>query len=210
MEHTNASLGADEHLEIPCSEEATQALEQVLSGGLPVLYRQAYRLLGNRADAEDAVQDALLAAYTHLDQFKRQSQMSSWVTAIVLNSARMKLRKRLRHVHVSLDEPIGEVQILSVSERLTDGRPNPEDEYRNAELRTRVTRFHGRLSPTLRRTFQLRAIDGLSVRETAQMLGMPNGTVKAQFARARKKLKELMRRAAKGRYHRLPDRLPGF
>jgi RNA polymerase sigma-70 factor, ECF subfamily len=210
MKQTNASLGADEHLEIPCSEEATQALEQVLSGGLPVLYRQAYRLLGNRADAEDAVQDALLAAYTHLDQFKRQSQMSSWVTAIVLNSARMKLRKRLRHVHVPLDEQIGEVQILSVSERLTDGRPNPEDEYRNAELRTRVTRFHGRLSPTLRRTFQLRAIDGLSVRETAQILGMPHGTVKAQFARARKKLKELMRRAAKGRYHRLPDRLPGF
>jgi RNA polymerase sigma-70 factor (ECF subfamily) len=210
MKHTNTSLGADEHLEIPCSEEATQALEQVLSGGLPVLYRQAYRLLGNRADAEDAVQDALLAAYTHLDQFKRQSQMSSWVTAIVLNSARMKLRKRLRHVHVPLDEPIGEVQILSVSERLSDGRPNPEDEYRNAELRTRVTRFHGRLSPTLRRTFQLRAIDGLSVRETAQILGMPHGTVKAQFARARKKLKELMRRAAKGRYHRLPDRLPGF
>jgi RNA polymerase sigma-70 factor, ECF subfamily len=210
MKHTNTSLGADEHLEIPCSEEATQALEQVLSGGLPVLYRQAYRLLGNRADAEDAVQDALLAAYTHLDQFKRQSQMSSWVTAIVLNSARMKLRKRLRHVHVPLDEQIGEVQILSVSERLTDGRPNPEDECRNAELRTRVTRFHGRLSPTLRRTFQLRAIDGLSVRETAQILGMPHGTVKAQFARARKKLKELMRRAAKGRYHRLPDRLPGF
>ena len=208
MEDTNASLGADEHLEIPCSEEATQVLEQVLSGGLPVLYRQAYRLLGNRADAEDAVQDALLAAHTHLGQFKRQSQMSSWVTAIVLNSARMKLRKRL--VHVPLHEPIAEVQILSVSERLTDGRPNPEDEYRNAELRTRMTRFHGRLSPTLRRTFQLRAIDGLSVRETAQILRMSNGTVKVQFARARKKLKALMRRAAKGRYHRLPDRLPGF
>jgi RNA polymerase sigma-70 factor (ECF subfamily) len=165
---------------------------------------------GYRADAEDAVQDALLAAYTHVDQFKRRSQMSSWVTAIVLNSARMKLRKRLRHIHVPLDEPIGEAQVLSVSERLTDGRPNPEDEYRNSELRTRLTRFHGRLSPTLRRPFQLRAIDGLSVRETAQILGMPHGTVKAQFARARKKLKELMRPTAKGRSHRLSDRLPGF
>src|SRR5260370_11075395 len=99
MEHTNASLGSDEHLEISCSEEATQALEQVLSGGLPVLYRHAYRLMGNRADAQDAVQDALLAACTHRDQFKRQSQMSSWVTAIGLNSARMKLRTCLRHVH---------------------------------------------------------------------------------------------------------------
>lgn len=114
------------------------------------------------------------------------SRRSSWVTAIVLNSARITLRRRLRCIHVPFDEPIGEVQILSVSERLADGRPNPEDEYRNAELSTYLMRFHGRLSPTLRRTFQLRAIDGLSVRETAQILGMPHGTVKAQFARALK------------------------
>jgi RNA polymerase sigma-70 factor (ECF subfamily) len=210
MEHTSASLGTDDHPELPYSEEATQAIAQVFSNGLPVLYRQAYRLLGNRADAEDAVQDALLAAYTHLDQFKGQSQMSSWVTAIVLNSARMRLRKRLRYIHVPLDEPIGEVRILSVSERLADGRPNPEDEYRSTELSAYLMRFHGRLSPTLRRTFQLRAIDGLSVRETAQILGMPHGTVKAQLARARKKLKELMRRAVKARSCRLLDRLPGF
>jgi RNA polymerase sigma-70 factor (ECF subfamily) len=210
MEHTSASLGTDDHPELPYSEEATQAIAQVFSNGLPVLYRQAYRLLGNRADAEDAVQDALLAAYTHLDQFKGQSQMSSWVTAIVLNSARMRLRKRLRYIHVPLDEPIGEVRILSVSERLADGRPNPEDEYRSTELSAYLMRFHGRLSPTLRRTFQLRAIDGLSVRETAQILGMPHGTVKAQLARARKKLKELMWRAVKARSCRLLDRLPGF
>jgi RNA polymerase sigma-70 factor, ECF subfamily len=210
MEHTSASLGTDDHPELPYSEEATQAIAQVFSNGLPVLYRQAYRLLGNRADAEDAVQDALLAAYTHLDQFKGQSQMSSWVTAIVLNSARMRLRKRLRYIHVPLDEPIGEVRILSVSERLADGRPNPEDEYRSTELSAHLMRFHGRLSPTLRRTFQLRAIDVLSVRETAQILGMPHGTVKAQLARARKKLKELMRRAVKARSCRLLDRSPGF
>lgn len=199
MQHTNASVGADERLELPRREGATQALEQVLSGGLPVLYRQAYRLLGNRADAEDAVQDALLAAYTHLNQFKGQSQFSSWLTAIVLNSARMRLRRRLRHIHVPLDEPLGEAQTISISERLADGRPNPEDEYRNGELRTRLTCFHRRLSPTLRRTFQLRAIDGLSIRETAQILGIPRGTVKAQLARARQKLKMLMQHALRPR-----------
>ena len=154
-------------------------------------------MLGNHADAEDAVQDALLAAYTHFDQFNGQSQMSTWVMAIVLNSARMRLRTRLRHIHVPLDERIGEVQVLSLSERLADARPTPEDVRRNAELSTRLSRFHGRLSPTLRRTFQLRAIDGLSVRETAQILGIPHGTVKAQFARARKKLKEWTLRSLK-------------
>lgn len=199
MQHCNASVATNAHLEIPRGEEATLALEQILSCGLPVLYRQAYQLLGNRADAEDAVQDALLAAYTHLDQFKGQSKMSSWVGAIVLNSARMQLRRRLRHIHVSLDEPIREVQILSLSERLPDVRPNAEDEYRNAELNSRLTRFHRRLSPILRRTFQLRAMEGLTIRETAQILGLPHGTVKAQFARARKRLKELMRGEARWR-----------
>lgn len=58
------------------------------------LYRIAMRQLENGADAEDAVQDAFLSAYTHLDQFKRQARMSTWVTTIVINSARMKLRRR--------------------------------------------------------------------------------------------------------------------
>jgi RNA polymerase sigma-70 factor (ECF subfamily) len=166
--------------------------------------------LGNRADAEDAVQDALLAAYTHLDQFKGESQFSSWVTAIVLNCARMRLRKRLRHIHVPLDEPTGEVHAFSISERLADERPNPEDEYRNGELSSRLICFHHRLSPTLRRTFQLRAIDGLSIRETAQILGIPRGTVKAQLARARRTLRDLMARALKSRSRDVPDRSPAF
>src|SRR6266851_8768967 len=134
----------DEREAVGGEEGAAQQLNQILASGLPPLYRRAYRILGNTADAEDAVQDALLAAYTHLDQFRGQAQMSSWVTAIVLNSARMRLRKRLRCIHVPLDEPIGQVQILSISERLADGRPNPEDEYRNAELSTHLMRFHGR------------------------------------------------------------------
>lgn len=210
MQNSNASVRSDELLEIPCRAGKTDALEQILSGRLPLLYRQAYRLLGNQADAEDAVQDALLAAYTHLDQFKGQSQMSSWVTSIVLNCARLQLRQRPHRVHLPLDESIGEMQTLSMSERLADGRPNPEDEYRNTELSRCLARFCGRLSPTLRRTFQLRAIDGLSVRETAQILGVPNGTVKAQLARARKALREFMRRIPKPRSRGLPDQLPGF
>jgi RNA polymerase sigma-70 factor, ECF subfamily len=210
MQETKVSNGADQHLQVPCRERAPQAFEQVLAARLPVLHRQAYRLLGNWADAEDAVQEALLAAYTHLDQFKGHSQMSSWVTAIVINSARMRLRSRLRHIHVPLEEPAGEVEAISVSERLADRRPNPEDEYRNHELGTRLSHFRNRLSPTLRRTFQLRAIDGLSIHETAQILGVPRGTVKAQFARARKKLKELILRAAKRPSYGRSDRLAGF
>ena len=210
MQNTNAYVATEEHEEIPNQEKATQQLEQILATGLPPLYRRAYRILGNAADAEDAVQDALLAAYTHLHQFRGQSQVSTWLTSIVLNCARLQLRRRPRHVSLSLDGSTGGPQPVSVSERLADHRPNPEDEYTESELSTRLTHLHSQLSPTLRRTFQLRDVDGLSIRETAQILGVPTGTVKAQSARARQKLKELMRRALRPQYRRLPSRLLEF
>jgi RNA polymerase sigma-70 factor, ECF subfamily len=210
MQNTNAYVASEEREEIPNEGKAAQQLEQILASGLPPLYRRAYRILGNAADAEDALQDALLAAYTHLDQFRGQAQISTWLTTILLNCARLQLRRRPRNVDVSIDESSEELQPVSVSERLADNRPNPEDQCRESELRERLTHFHRQLSPTLRRTFQLRDVEGLSIRETAQILGVPPGTVKAQSARARQKLKELMRRALRPQYRRLPSRLLEF
>jgi len=206
MQSINAHVATKERDESPNEEKATQQLEQILASGLPPLYRRAYRILGNAADAEDAVQDALLAAHTHLHQFRGQAQISTWLTTIVLNCARLQLRRRPGHVHVSLDESTGELQPLSVSERIADHRPNPEDEYRESELSTRLTHLHSQLSPTLRRTFLLRDVDGLSIRETARILEVASGTVKVQSARARKRLKELMRHALRPRSRRLPNR----
>jgi RNA polymerase sigma-70 factor, ECF subfamily len=210
MQSTNAYIATEEREEIPNEGKAAQQLEQILAGGLPPLYRRAYRILGNTADAEDAVQDALLAAYTHLDQFRGQAKISTWLTTILLNCARLQLRRRPRHIHVSIDESSEDLQPTSVSERLADNRPNPEDQCRESELRERLTHFHRQLSPTLRRTFRLRDVEGLSIRETAQILGVPRGTVKAQSARARKRLKELMRRTLKPQSRRLPNRLLEF
>jgi RNA polymerase sigma-70 factor, ECF subfamily len=205
MHKPNSNIETGERLETPSREATTQAWEQVLSSRRPLFYRQAYRLLGNVADAEDAVQDALLAAYTHLDQFKGQSQISTWLMSILVNCARLQLRRRPRYAHVALDEPIVDGKTLLLSEQLRDQRPDPEDECRHSELSTRLTHFHGQLSPTLRRTFQLRDIEGLSIRETARILGVPTGTVKAQSARARKRLKELMQRALRPRSRSLGD-----
>lgn len=199
MQSENADTDAGEHAEIRNRQLVNEAFGRILSNGLPSLYRGAHRILGNAADAEDAVQDALLAAYTHLDQFRGRSKMSTWVTAIVYNSARLQMRTRTRHVHVSLDQPIGEAEEHSGSQRLADRRPSPEEECQDTELGKRLIHFQTRLSPTLRKTFQLRDIDGLSIRETAQILGLPHGTVKAQSARARKKLTLWMQRALRSR-----------
>ena len=173
-------------------QSGVQELTNIFVHRWQSLYRIAMRQLENRADAEDAVQDAFLSAYTHLDQFKAQARMSTWVTTIVINSARMKLRRRPRQVHVALSDQSQDHDSEQVLEMLRDHRPNPEEVSQRNELTERAVRFTILISPTLRRTFQLRDVYGLSIRDTAKILGTPNGTVKAQTARARAKLKLLM------------------
>jgi RNA polymerase sigma-70 factor (ECF subfamily) len=171
-------------------------LQEVLSLHLSFFYRCAFRLVGNAADAEDIVQEALLAAYRHIDQFRGQSQMTSWLTTIVRNCALMQLRKRPRQIHLSLDEQTGGgKERYFVWERLADEGPSPEEFCRHFELSARLRKCAALLSPSLQRTFELRILDGLSIFETAQILGLPHGTVKAQLARARAKIAKGMRPA---------------
>jgi RNA polymerase sigma-70 factor (ECF subfamily) len=199
MPDADAHTETAQYTDLGDHHSATRELQEVLSLNLPSFYRRALRLLGNRADAEDAVQEALLAAYKHLHQFRKQSQMSTWLTTIVCNCARMQLRKRPRQIHMSLNEQIGEEERYPISERLADTRPSPEDECGNSELAAHLRNCTALLSPSLQRTLRLRVVDGLSIVETAQALGLPLGTVKAQLARARRKLARYMQRALKPR-----------
>ena len=171
--------------------ERTQELDSVVSRCLPTFYKRAFRYLGNATDAEDAVQDALLSAYKHLGQFRGQAQLSTWLTAIVTNAARLQLRHR-RGGYLSLDEQQGE-DGLTFSERLPDLKPSPEEVCSTAEARNRLVEGVKQLSPRLRKAFQLRDIDGLTTKEAALVLGVPQGTVKAQLARARAKLAGIIR-----------------
>ena len=126
--------------------------------------------------------------------------MSTWLTTIVINAARMQLRRRSRHIHVSLDEPLGDEQEYSLSEQIADEGPSPEDVCRHSELREHVRDLLPQLSAKLRKVFELRELDGLTTREAAVILGVPSGTVKAQLLRARTKLRELMRRSLEARF----------
>jgi RNA polymerase sigma-70 factor (ECF subfamily) len=195
MQATEGYNRIEPQLEPRAYEEQSRELQDSVLRSLPSFRRNAFRYLSNVADAEDAVQDALLSAYKHLDQFRGQAKMSTWLTAIVANCARMQLRKRPRAIHLSLDEPIGDEQELSLSEVIADHATNPEDECVQSELRSRLMHFVEQLSPSLRTAYQLRELDGLSISETAQILGLAEGTIKAQLARARAKLTKLMRRA---------------
>ena len=189
-----------------CNHISPTAIEEVVVERLGSFYRTAFRFLGNRADAEDAVQEALLSAYKHLHEFRGESQLSTWLTSIVANCARMQLRRRPRYIQISLDEPLGDDQEYSLSERLADVRATPEDECQQAELKVRLRKLSGLLSPTVRRTFQLRELQDLSIQETASILNLAEGTVKAHLSRARARIARSMRRALNPRPRRLAGR----
>src|ERR1700740_1392406 len=124
MQARQSHIGDEQNPAVQLHEQHTQELQDVVLRYLPLFHRRAYRYVGDPHDAEDAVQDALLSAYKHLDQFKRTAKMTTWLTSIVTNSALTQLRRRPRHPHMSMDEKIGDAQDLCVSDTLADTRPN--------------------------------------------------------------------------------------
>jgi len=147
----------------------------------------AMRWLRNREDAEDAVQDAVLSAFKHISSFEGRSRMSSWVMSIVINSVKMQLR-RAKPNAVPLDY-VGEDSSLTVANTVPHPGPNPEQICQRSEIRGILTQSIKQLSPKQRVSLQLFEVGGLSLKEVARTLGVPLGTVKAQLARGRGRLR---------------------
>jgi RNA polymerase sigma-70 factor, ECF subfamily len=168
------------------------ALEDAISRYSPTLFRVALRRLRNIEDAEDAVQDALLSAYKHIDQFEGRSQLSTWLTTIVSNVALMKLRRYSRQEMLSLDQDQFS-EGAALARELKDARPNPEKICAQAEMDEKLRRALDQLSPKQRSAIQMCDLDGFSVREAAHALGISTNTLKSRVSRARGSLGVLLR-----------------
>jgi len=166
----------------------------ILSSYSPVLYRIALRKVGNAEDAEDVLQEAFLSAFKSLHQFKGRAQLSTWLTSIVLNSARMQLRRRLNHDVSSIDEGQTEGQPLW-GERLQHPAPNAEDDVCRIEMRKTLERLAEKLPSQFSSAFRLCIFEALPISEAAAALGIPKGTLKARLFRARKLMTILVRKA---------------
>jgi RNA polymerase sigma-70 factor (ECF subfamily) len=192
MQTSQSNMGDEAGTAVQILEQGTRELENAVSRYLPVLYRMAHRYVGDPHDAEDAVQDALLSAYKHLDQFKGAARMTTWLTRIVTNSALTKLRRRPRRPHFSLDERLADEEGYFLSDTLADSRASPETECIRSEMHRNLMQSVMGLSPLLREAVQLHDLGGLRTKEVADILGVPDGTVKARVSRARSKLKQQM------------------
>ena len=104
--------------------------------------------------------------------------MTTWLTAIVTNSALTQLRKRPRHSHVSLHEQLNEEQDFFLSDTLADARPNPEDQCASLESHGLLMQFVSELSPSMQEAIHMRYVDMLSIDEAARVLQVPTATFK--------------------------------
>ena len=140
----------------PANENHVQELASVMASRRRYFQLVALRRLGNMADAEDAVQDAFLSAWRHLGQFRGNARMTTWLTTIVINSTRMKLRRKRPEGCIPLDHDHDGEGTLTLLDLLPDHRPGPEDLYRAKELDDLYAQCSRRLTPGLRRSYQLR------------------------------------------------------
>jgi len=140
----------------------------------------AYRMLNNREDAEDALQNAFMNLYRKVGQFKFDSAFSTWFYRIVMNACLDKLKKGKHSTHVPLDE------MDEISEEA------------KTELGFHLQRAIDGLPPKMRACFVLFAVQGFKHREIAEILKMREGTIKAQVFGAKARLREVLKERLKG------------
>jgi RNA polymerase sigma-70 factor (ECF subfamily) len=146
--------------------------------------RVTHRIMRNREDAEDAVQDCFLSAFVHLDDFDGRSRFVTWLTRIAINAALMKLRRTRGLQEIPMDEPKPSFEPVAQRE-FRDDAPDPEESCFLRERRRIVDSAISGLRPRARDVVELYQLQEHSLRETAQILGISTGAVKTRMFHAK-------------------------
>jgi RNA polymerase sigma-70 factor (ECF subfamily) len=157
------------------------------------LYRLARSILRNDSEAEDVLQEAYLRAFAHLDGFRGDSALSTWLSRIVINEALGRLRKRRRMPVTEIPEDRlkgydGGASIIPFP--LVSSEADPERTMAQRQILNLVERATDDLPEIYRTVFVARVIEGLSMEETAEALSIKPETVKTRLFRARRLVRE--------------------
>lgn len=156
----------------------------------PPIYRLALKMLGDPQDAEDVLQNTFLKALQSLPEFEGRSSPLTWLYRIAVNEALMQIRRRKPQIEIGDDSVTEEEENIPLPVQLTDWCCLPESDLISAEARQALDEAIRNLPEKLRVVFLLRDIEGLSIRETAETLGLTETTVKTRLLRARLHLRE--------------------
>ena len=161
------------------------AFRHLVDANGAALFRVCARITGDRALAEDAVQEALLNAFRHLADFDGRSAFSTWLYRIAVNAALAQARKR-RHLEVAWPQGEGDAAMPFDA---TDEAPTPDRQAMSAEIRRHVDAELARMSPMERAAFVLRHHEGRSIEEICAVLSLNVSGAKQAIFRAVRKLR---------------------
>jgi RNA polymerase sigma-70 factor (ECF subfamily) len=170
------------------------AFEELVSRHERRIYTLARRITGNEQDAEDITQEAFLSALEHLAEFREEASFATWLSRIATHAALKLLRKRKGLPTESLDAT-AEDGALPHPEYIADWRESPENLAERHETARLIDDALEKLDEGHRIVFLLRDVEGLSVKETADVLGLSEANVKVRLLRARLQLREHLTRA---------------
>ena len=152
----------------------------------------AYRLTGNREDAEDLTQDAFLRAYRAFDRYDHDRPFDRWLYRIITNLFIDRLRSRPRTTPLSLDAPLEGIDGEQVLGEIADDTTDPSRMVMRDVMDERLQAALDRLPPQFRETVVMTDIEGLSYEEAAQLLGCAVGTIRSRLHRARVMMRDAL------------------
>ncbi len=152
------------------------------------LFRLARSFLRDNVEAEEVVQDSYARAFTHLESFRGGSSLATWLARIVLNEALGRLRRRRANICFDDLADTG----TAVDGAFITAEPSPEQAMARREIRSAIEKAVDELPSSFRSVFVLRAIEQMSIEETASLLGIPGETVKTRLHRANKLLRQAL------------------
>lgn len=167
-----------------------------------IVYSQAYRMMGEQDAAEDAAQDAFIAAYRKLDTY-RGGSFKAWLLRIVTNLCYDELRRRKRRPTTPLEPTDNENEEIESPHWLSDPSETPEEYAERMEVSQALQRCLNNLPPEFRAVVALVDIQGMDYNEAALAINAPLGTVKSRLARARLRLRDCLN----GVWELLPESL---
>lgn len=151
------------------------------------IFGLAFRLTGNRQDAEEVLQDVFWAILQNIGSFRGDSKLSTWIYRITMNTGLMKLRGRPKSEHLPLEEALGPAMTSDgmIAERVVDWTGLPGDELERKELARRLEEAIDQLPPDYRTVLVLRDVEGLSTEEACEVLNLSVPALKSRLHRAR-------------------------
>jgi len=182
---------SEDHLVNEAQSGNEQAFVELVQRYKRPLERTIYRVVRNRQDTEDIVQETLLSAYRHLSGFRGNCSFYSWVTRIGINNSLMLLRKRKSRPEISFYPLTSESKTFEIPEN-PDLSPNPEQMYSNKQINEVVQEAVGGLPTRLRAVFEHYHVDGCSLAESATALGLTVAAAKSRLWRARHTLRKFL------------------